>query len=112
MGLAATLPPAWVVVVFGDFDEAELLVIIRTDPFRGIERALLKRRIDIAGCELLRHGAQLAQDCAGKSSDAELEPFEVVDCIDLFTEPPTHLCPGVCRGKTNAVEVFQKSIEK
>src|SRR4029077_20710315 len=78
VGLAATLPPAWIVIVLGHFDEAELLVIIRATPFGRIERAFLKRWIDIAGRELLRHGAHLAQNRASKSTDAKFEPLEVI----------------------------------
>ena len=73
MRLAAAFPPAGIVVVLGDLNEAELLVVVGANPFGGIDRALLKGRIDIAGGELLWHGAELGQDCAGKSADAEFQ---------------------------------------
>src|SRR5215471_13984784 len=54
MRLRAAFPPTGVVVVLRDLDEAELLIVVGADPFGGIDRALLKRRKDIAGGKLLR----------------------------------------------------------
>ena len=72
-----------------DLLEAELLVVIGADPFAGVDRALLQRRIDVAAGELLRHDAELGEDRAGKAADAELEALEVVDrLISLRNQPP------------------------
>src|SRR4029078_2605173 len=89
-----TLPPTWIIVILGDFIEAELLVVIRADPFSGVERAFLERRRDIAGCELLRDGAEFRENCARETADAKFESLEVVDRIDRVPAPSAPLGPG------------------
>ena len=67
VALAAAFPPARIVVVLRDLDEAELLVVVGADPFGRVDRALLQRRIDVAGGELLRHHAELAAGSCRRS---------------------------------------------
>ena len=43
------------------------------------------------GGDLLRHDAELRQDHAAEAADAELEPSEVVDRVDLLAVPAAHL---------------------
>ena len=69
----AAFPPARVVVELGDLVEAELLVVVRTHPFGGVDRAFFQRRIDLAAGDLLRHDAELRQHLARESADAQLE---------------------------------------
>ena len=45
----AAFPPARRIVVRRDLVEAELLVVVGPDPFGSVDRALLQRRIDVAG---------------------------------------------------------------
>ena len=78
-----------------DLVEAELLVVIGTDPFGGVDRALFQRRIDVAAGKLLRHAAELLHDAAGKAADAEFQPLQIVDGVDLLAEPAAHLTSGV-----------------
>jgi len=70
------------VVVLGNLGEAEFFVVIRPDPLGGIDRAFFECWVDIAGRELLRHRADPCQNGAGKTADAEFEPFEIFGRID------------------------------
>src|SRR5262245_66591180 len=91
MRLRAAFPPAGIVVVLGDLDEAEFLVVVGADPFGGIDGALLERRKDVAGGKLLRHDAELGQNASGKTADTELQALHVVETFDLLAEPAAHL---------------------
>ncbi len=91
----AAFPPAGIVVVRRDLVEAELLVVVRTDPLGRIDRALLERRIDVAAGDLLRHHAELRHDLAGEAADAQLQALQVVDRLDLLAEPAAHLGAGM-----------------
>ena len=62
--LSAAFPPAGIVVVPGDLVQPELLVIVRTDPLGGIDRAAFERRINVGCGNLQRHNAELRQDHA------------------------------------------------
>src|SRR5690348_17990693 len=46
-----------------------LLVVVGTDPFGGVKRAFLQRRIDVAGGELLRHKADPLHDRPAEAAD-------------------------------------------
>src|SRR5258708_4859731 len=93
--LGAAFPPARVVIELRDLREAELLVVIRTDPLRRVDRALFERRVDVAARDLLRDHAELAEDHAAEPGDPELETLEVLDRLDLLAEPAAHLRAGV-----------------
>src|ERR1035441_10601038 len=101
MQRGAAFPPTWIIVVFGNLVEAELLVVIRPDPFGGVDGALLQRRIDIAAGNLLRDSAALLQVLAVPAADAHFYAFHVFDGLDLLAEPAAHLGAGVAAG--NAV---------
>src|SRR3569623_1593414 len=104
MQRGAALPPARIVEILGDLIEAELLVVVRSDPFGGIDRAYLQRRIDVAAGDLLRHHAEFLQRLAGPAADAHLEALEIVDGLDLLAEPPAHLATGIARDEAMDVE--------
>src|SRR5712692_797348 len=110
--LGAALPPAGIVVVLGDLDEAELLVVVRADPLGRVDRALLQRRIDVAGSELLRDDAELGDDPAGKPADAEFQPLHVVDGLDLLAEPAAHLGAGVADREADAIVLAEQLAEQ
>ena len=93
-----TLPPTRSVVVFAHLVEAELLVVIGANPFGGVDRALLERRIDVGAAQLLRHHAKLGQDRAAPAADAELDALQVVDGIDFLAPPAARLGAGVAAG--------------
>src|SRR5262245_17463547 len=112
MGLRAALPPTGVVVVLGDLDEAELLVVVGADPFGGVDGALLERRKDVAGGKLLRHDAELAQNAPGKTADAELQAFHVVEGLDLLAKPAAHLTRRVARRHAPAVIGLEEVVEQ
>jgi hypothetical protein len=92
------LPPSGRVVEFRDLGEAELLVVGRTDPFGRVDGAALERRVDIAWCDLGRHGAELCQHDAAETADPHSQSLEVVDALDLLAEPAAHLHADIAAG--------------
>src|SRR3954463_2881363 len=91
--------------------EAELLVIVGTDPFRRVDGALLQRRINVAAGKLLRNRAELLHHAAGKAADAEFQSLEIVDGIDFLAEPATHLAAGVASEQRRDVIFFVEFVE-
>src|SRR4029079_16637694 len=75
--------------------EAELLIVVGTDPLASIERALLERRIYVATGDLLRDAAKLRQNAPSPTADPHLETLEIVEGVDLLAEPTAHLAAGV-----------------
>src|SRR6516225_356786 len=112
MRLSAALPPSGIVVVFRDLDETELLIVIGTDPFGGIDCALLERGKDVAGGKLLWHDPELGQDAAGKAADAELQPPHVVEALDLPAEPAAHLASRVAGRHAPTVIGLEEVVEQ
>lgn len=64
------------------------LLAVRPDPLRGIDRALLERRVDVAGGDLLGDDTHLLQDSAGEAADPELEALQIRCRRDLFGNQP------------------------
>src|SRR5262249_28980626 len=112
VALAAAFPPTRIVVVLRDLVEPELLVVVRPNPFAGVERAFLQRWIDVAGGELLGHRPELGEDGAGKSADAHLKALQIVDGLDLLAKPAAHLSAGIGRCHPGAVEVLQQIVQE
>src|SRR5260370_7649381 len=93
------LPPGRIVVVLRDLAEPEFLVVIGANPFGRVDGALLQRRINIAGSDLLRYAAELLDRQSGKTADAEFEALEGGDFLDLLAKPSTHLPPAIGASK-------------
>ena len=110
MDRRSAFPEARVVVVLGDLGEAELLVVIRTDPLGRVDGALFQRRIDVAAGELLRHDADLLQHLTGDAADAHLEARQIGDGLDLLAEPAAHLGAGVAAGETDHAELLEELV--
>src|SRR5438105_14382034 len=91
----AALPVTGVVIELRDLVEAELLVVVRPDPFGGVDGAFLERRIDVRTADQLRNDAELGEDQAGHAADAHLETAQVLDALDLLAIPAAHLAAGV-----------------
>src|SRR5260370_15021607 len=106
------LPPGRIVVVLRDLAEPEFLVVIGANPFGRVDGALLQRRIDIAGSDLLRYAAELLDRQSGKTADAEFEALEVGDFLDLLAEPSAHLAPGVGGRKRVDIELLAELIHQ
>src|SRR6266851_4425732 len=80
----ASFPPAGVIVELHHLIEAELLVVVRPDPFGGVDRAPLERRIDVAAGNLLRNHTELLQRPAGPATHAKPEALQVFRLLELF----------------------------
>src|SRR4029079_6467974 len=81
------LPPARRVIMRRHLVEAELLIIIRSDPLAGIERAFFQGRIDIAASNLMRAPPELLENLPGPAADPHLQALEIVDRIDFLAIP-------------------------
>src|SRR5712671_392901 len=95
-----------------DLEESELLVIIGTDPFRGVDRALLQRGIDVATGNLLRHRAKLLQYAPGKAADTEFKTLQIIDGIDFLAEPAAHLTARIASEKCVTIVAFVEFVQK
>lgn len=91
----AAFPEGRVIIIFRHLLETELVVVIRTNPFGGINGAFFQRRIDIAAGDLLRDHAELFHHLAGKTGNAHLHALEIVDGVDFLAEPTAHLGAGI-----------------
>jgi hypothetical protein len=98
-------PPARIIIVLRDLVEAELFIVVGADPFGGVYRALLERRVDVAAGDLLRHPAELLDRLPGPSTDAELDAAEVGRRIDLLAEKAAHLGTGIAARQPVDVEL-------
>ena len=106
--LRAAFPPAGIVVVPGDFVEAEFFVVVRPDPFGRVQRAAFQCWVDVAARQGLRHRAEARHDLAAEAGDAHFQPLEVGQRFDLVTEPAAHLRAGIAAGKLHDVVAFEK----
>src|SRR4029079_7076424 len=88
----------------------ELLVVIRADELRGVDRPLLERRIDLTAGDLLRHDAELGKHMAAHARDTELEALEIVDGLDLLAEPAAHLRAGIAAQDRMRLERLQRLV--
>src|SRR5207302_10663977 len=104
-------PPSRIVVMRCDFVESELLVIVRTDPFRTVDRAFLERRVDVAAGDLLGDRAELLHHAPGKAANTEFETLEVVDSSDFLAEPAAHLTAGVAGQQRDDIVLFIELVE-
>src|SRR5260370_23999254 len=95
VGAGRALPPCRIVVVLRDLAEPEFLVVIGANPLGGVDGALLQRRINVAGSDLLRYAAELLARQPGNTADTEFESLEVGDFLDLLAEPSAHLASGL-----------------
>ena len=96
-------PESGIVVILGDLLEAELLIVIRPDPFGPVDRALLQRGIDVTAGELLWHDANFLQHLASNAADTKFKSGEIGDRLDLLAKPATHLGTGVAARESDHI---------
>src|SRR6266567_8975922 len=86
------LVPARVVVVARGIVEAEVHVVVRPDPFAGVDDAPLEGGEDPGGRDEDSRAARLDDDLVAEArANAHLEPLVVADRVDLLPEPSRHL---------------------
>src|SRR5215471_7979659 len=103
-------PEARIVVVLCNLRKSELLVVIWSHPFGGIDRTLLQRRVDIAAGELLWHHPDLLQHLTRNAADAEFETREIGNRLDLLAEPAAHLRSRVAGRETNDAKFLEQLV--
>ena len=94
LGRGPGLVPARVVVVPRGRVEAELHVVVRSDPLRGVDHAPLEGGEDLARRRQDDRAARLGDHLAAEPRDAHLEALVVADRADLLPEPAGHLRAG------------------
>src|SRR5215467_15801095 len=88
---ARLMPPRIVVVVRGGM-QAQLHVVVRPNPFRGVDHTPLEGGIDISTRSQDRGAAGFDVYLTAQARpDTHLESFEVGDRVRLLSEPPGHL---------------------
>src|SRR5258708_25528573 len=107
----SAFPPAGIVIMRRDLVEAEFLIVIGTDPLGSIDGALLQRRIDVAGRDLLRHRAELLQDASGESADPQFEALYTVDGVALLPHPSAPFPASLAREQRDDVVVLVELVE-
>src|SRR6266446_2180600 len=85
------LVPARVVVVTRGLVQAQLHVVVRSNPFAGVDHAPLERGIDIGGRNEDYRGARPGIDLSAEGANTYLEALVVSDRGDLLPEPSGHL---------------------
>src|SRR5215467_6399342 len=108
----ASFPPAGVIVELHHLIEAELLVVVRPDPFGGVDRAPLERRIDVAAGDLLRDHAELLQRLAGPATHAIPEAFQVFRLLELLIGPAAHLAARIAGRHAFHVEFAAERVDQ
>src|SRR5690606_18360374 len=83
--------PAGAVVVLGDAVEAQLLIVVRADELRRVERSAFECPQHLIGRHLLWLDAEPGENLPAHATDSELEPAQIVDGPNFFAEPPAHL---------------------
>ena len=101
--LRAAFPPAGVVIVRSHLVEAELLVVVRPNPFCRVDGAFFERLVNLAAGNVLRHRAHAFEHFAGKAADAHLQTLDVVQRLDFLAVPAAHLRAGVAAWKADDV---------
>src|SRR5262249_44603850 len=105
-------PPARGIVELRHLVQAELLIVIGANPLGRVDRPLLERRVDLAARDLLRHDAELAEDTTTETADAEFQPVEVRDSLDLAAEPTAHLAARIANRKRVDIELLIELIHQ
>ena len=93
--LRTAFPPAWVSVILSHFVEAQLQIVVRTDPLGLIDRAFFQGLVNFATRNVLGHATNALDHFAGETADAELGALEVFQRFDRLAEPAAHLGTGV-----------------
>ena len=65
-----------------------------------------------AAGNVLRHDAELREDRAAETADAELQPVQVVERVDLLAEPAAHLRAGIARRQRVDVELLVELVHQ
>jgi hypothetical protein len=112
MAHGIAFPPARRIVVLGDFVEAKLFVIIGANPLGGIDRATLKRRIDVATGNLLGDNAQTCDHRAAGAADAHLDALEILERTDFLAPPAAHLGAGVAAFEGDDIVLAEEFVEQ
>ncbi len=97
--------------MLGDLVEAELLVVVRSDPFGGVDRTALQRRVDVAAGQCLRDGADARHDLAAQAGNAHLEALEVGERLHLVAKPAAHLRAGVAGREADDAVLLEERVQ-
>src|SRR6516164_10173137 len=86
------LVPAGIIVIARGPMQAELHVVVRPDPLRGVDHATLERGEDVGARGQRRRAARLdVHPAAEARANAHPEALEVGDRVQLLAEPSGHL---------------------
>ena len=86
--------------------KAHLQIQRRANPFNGIDGVALKRGIQLARRQVGDRHAHFRHNLAGKAGGAHFQAFQVLQRLDLFPEPATHLIGRVATREGQQPEGF------
>ena len=97
--------PTWPIVIFCDLMESNLQVIIRADPFSGIDLSILECGDNFFSGQEFSFCADFFEDLAAKSWDTDFEAFNLFERFDSFSEPTAHLRAGITSEEGLDIEI-------
>jgi hypothetical protein len=80
------------------------LIVVGADELGGVEGPALERRVDLARRQEHHGGPGLRIDFAPQARNADLQPLQVIDAVDLLPEPSRHLGIGGLAGARDHAE--------
>ena len=99
-----TLPERGIIVVWRDLVEAELFVIIGTDPLCSVNGTTFQRRINVTAGKLLRDDSETRHDFTSHARNAHLQALQIRETLDFLAIPAAHLgCRVAADNADNAV---------
>ena len=91
---------------------AEFFVVVRTDPFEGIQRTLRQGLEDLILWQGDRGRPERLEHLPGKAADPDLHSREVRCVVDLLAEPSGHLASRVAQRRGDEAAIGQQVVDQ
>src|SRR5690606_29972785 len=75
----------------------------RAYPFHRINRTTFQRGVHFTRSYVGGAGANSGKDFTGKARNTDFQAFQIIEAVDFFAEPTTHLHTGVTAGYRDQV---------
>src|SRR5690606_39725817 len=77
--------------------------LFRAYPFHRINRTTFQRGVHFTRSYVGGAGANSGKDFTGKARNTDFQAFQIIEAVDFFAEPTTHLHTGVTAGYRDQV---------
>ena len=95
------LMPAGGIVICRRLVQPQVPIVIRADPFAGIDHAALQGGENLRGSQQHDFSAHRGDDFSAQAGNPHLEPVIILDAVDRLAVPAAHLGAGVARREAN-----------